>query len=231
MDVWRRWGPSCGLADRDFAHQLTEKLNVPSTLQLKKIRRLATKTRASTACTQCKRDKRRCSDCRPCPRCVASGQREECSMSTDLEFPIAFSVNLMDFRNDGNGKFPNLMLKHHWSFQFTRAYWTVGYQVSSLIRIFESIPPQMSAAVDNLFTAMQRLKQVKARSPTIVSRILGQSLSFLILIDGSHQASSNTTCFDSSQHCLPKDFDPEEVTSSLSQTTVNIQCLRSSHTE
>jgi hypothetical protein len=45
---------------------------------LNRARRMATRTRAETACQPCKAKKARCSDYRPCRRCLESGAPEDC---------------------------------------------------------------------------------------------------------------------------------------------------------
>ena len=168
----------CGIAD---SYDLSPKLQLPTTVQLRKIRRLALKTRASTACLECKKFKRKCSDHRPCPRCLAFGIEAFCSKdvgatsgsldnSETLEFPISYNVNNINFSQTGLSRFPDVVLKHPWTFQVTRAHWTIGYRISSLVKLLDSLPLDMTLAVQNLCNAIEVLKKIQTKTIEQVAR-------------------------------------------------------------
>ena len=142
---------------------------LPSTMDLKKARRIASRSNAMvstiSACANCKRIKRKCGDLRPCERCVATGKSAECSAepSTQIERPITFGVAAVDFNFDH--PWPgSVQLKHQWSSQTIRAFWSMGYSLSSLRKLFDAIPPPMAAAMENMFATLHSLMTLKASS-------------------------------------------------------------------
>ena len=133
----------------------------PSTQDLKRIRRIATKTRASRACSTCKLTRQRCGDYRPCGRCQANGLDAACanelSLSTNtkkprLERPIACSPVIFKFvsgssTRDGGLKYPRAMLA-------IRPFWFIGYRPSSHETIFSALPTSMLMALDTIYAAI-----------------------------------------------------------------------------
>ena len=132
---------------------------LPTTTNLKQIRRLAAKNRASRSCVACKKIKRKCGDYRPCPRCIANGLARTCASGV-VEMPIPFSVNAVAFEQSA---FPDIRLKNQWSFQPIRAFYSTGYKLSSYINIFECVPDDMSCAITNLLTNLDAVKRASAR--------------------------------------------------------------------
>ena len=163
ISVFRKRDQFCisGIEETNFESQQSQiQKRLPTSAQLRKYRRIATKTRASVACTSCKQDKRRCGDSRPCPRCVATGQEKICIITTDtteIEFPLPFSMNFMSFANDAK-VFPDALHKHHWSYQMVRAFFSTGYKFSAMNKIFQAIPNEMACALEQLAASMEQLK-------------------------------------------------------------------------
>ena len=156
-----------GIAD---IFDLSPKLKIPTTNQLRKIRRIASKTRASTACSECRKFKRKCSDHLPCPRCVAMGIEASCSKGNEIaqqagevDIPITYNVSTISFPQDRFGKFPKIELKHQWTFQVTRAHWSIGFKIQALMNILNSIPVDMALAIQNLCASIELVKKAKSR--------------------------------------------------------------------
>jgi hypothetical protein len=142
----------------------------PSTLDLKKARRLATKKRVSTAasCSECRRGKRKCGELRPCERCIALGREKRCYSpenvpSLAVERPIVYSISLLDFRSDS--PFPDGHLRHKWSSSIIRSFWSIGYKYSSFVDIFNNVPPAMSSSIANMLSTVAHNLQSRA-NPT-----------------------------------------------------------------
>jgi hypothetical protein len=141
---------------------------LPSTMDLKKARRIASKPNptASTfsACANCKRIKRKCGDLRPCDRCVATGKSADCAQnesSAQIERPISFGVAAVNFTFDH--PWPgSVQLRHQWSSQTIRAFWSMGYSLSSLRKLFDAIPPPMAASMEKMFATLHSLMTLKA---------------------------------------------------------------------
>ena len=130
----------------------------PSSIDLKKARRVASKKRTSLACNLCKSVKRKCGYARPCNRCISLGLSQSCDIDyNSMDFtcavvdrPIEFSVSAMHFRN--STAFPQGNLKYHWTSNMIRPVWEIGYKYSEFADIYNAIPETMSAAIANLLS-------------------------------------------------------------------------------
>ncbi len=158
-----------GISENYSVSDLSSALNsLPSTMDLKKARRIASKPNpiasTFTACANCKRIKRKCGDLRPCDRCVANGKSVECTQnesSAQIERPISFGMAAVNFNFDH--PWPgSVQLRHQWSSQSIRAFWSMGYSLSSLRKLFDAIPPPMAASMEKLFAALHSLMALKA---------------------------------------------------------------------
>ena len=151
-------------------HGNSSRHSQPSTLDLKKARRLATKKRITTyaaSCTECRRGKRKCGEFRPCERCIAMGREKTCYSpenipAFDVERPIVYSVSLLDFRSDS--PFPDGHLRHKWSSSIIRSFWSIGYKYSSFVDIFNSVPPAMSSSFANMLSSVALNLQARANA-------------------------------------------------------------------
>jgi hypothetical protein len=145
---------------------------LPTTLDLKKARRLASKSRSPAACIHCKRIKGKfggiaACDCFEKDEWVIQSEEKLLGCAEpdfEIERPIPFGVNFMQF--NGDSPWPKFQLKHQWSSHTVRGFWATGYKLSSLQDLFEAIPPPLSAAMENMFLAFERLRVLKSPSDT-----------------------------------------------------------------
>jgi hypothetical protein len=99
-------------------------------------------TKGSQTCTECKRIKKICEGFRPCSNCVTTGQIDLCfpnRADQNVERPISFMVTTLDFGLDT--PWLNAQIRYKWCSQTIRSFWSSGYKLSSLIGLFDSIPP------------------------------------------------------------------------------------------
>jgi nucleotidyltransferase/DNA polymerase involved in DNA repair len=154
-------------------------ISLPTTKDLKRIRRLAKKSRASLACEACKKIRRRCGDYRPCPRCISNGMEASCAseLKADIqhisraERPIPYSVMSIDFRNES--AFPASLLKHSWSQHLIQPMWSFGFRFSSYSNIYNSIPPKMSVAMQSLFSSLKTIMQISTQNSSSEAKRFG----------------------------------------------------------
>ena len=114
--------------------------------------------RVSSACFACKRIKQKCSDVHPCSRCIRIGRADTCSSEPDtksVERPIASNNQLnLNFQQS----FPKIQLKSEWAFKIIFKIWAAGYQVQSLVNIFDSFSPSLEAVT------IRALRELQERS-------------------------------------------------------------------
>jgi hypothetical protein len=145
-------------------------ISLPTTKDLKRIRRLAKKSRAS---------RRRCGDYRPCPRCISNGMEASCEseLKADIqhisraERPIPYSVMSIDFRKES--AFPASLLKHSWSQHLIQPMWSFGFRFSSYSNIYNSIPPKMSVAMQSLFSSLQTIMRISSQNSSSEAKRFG----------------------------------------------------------
>ena len=140
--------------------------SAPSTLDLKKARRLALRKQNSSACNECRRVKRKCGDVRPCGRCLSLGISKSCDIVEAknvlryVERPLKYSVTTLHFGH--SLPFPSEQLKYHWSSAIIRPFWEGGFKYSSFVEIYNSVPSSMSSSIVNLLGAVARILQSRA---------------------------------------------------------------------
>jgi hypothetical protein len=154
------------------SHTLNSRDFLPTTLDLKKARRLASKSRSPAICIYCKRIKGKFGGIASCD-CF---ERDEWDMQSEerlsgysehdleIERPLPFGVSLIQFT--GDSPWPEFRLKHQWSSITVRGFWATGFKLSSLHDLFGAIPPPLSAAMENMFLAFERRRVVKSSSET-----------------------------------------------------------------
>ena len=135
---------------------------LPTATDLRKARRLAAKLGTSTACRECKKSKRRREDAHLCECCGVKSRGDTHSPDTGekivewsrkIERPLEFTICSLELLS--GPQFPPLHTKYRWSAHAVRAFWLTGYKSSSCLGVFNSMPPVMSIAVDNLLTSME----------------------------------------------------------------------------
>ena len=134
---------------------------LPSTSDLKKARRLASKKRIKVICSECRRIKRQCGDSRICDHCISLGV----AMSDDphhlergaIDRPIKFGITFLRFR--GSTAYPQGSLKYQWSSSIIRSVWEIGYKFSSFENIFNSMPTTLSLSLANLLETVATKSQ------------------------------------------------------------------------
>ena len=144
--------------------------SAPSSKNLRKVRRLASRKRIFLTCENCKRVKRKCEDVRPCTRCVTSGLSPTCDIKySSLDFicaavdrPIEFCVSSMLFRK--RVEYPQGNLKYHWSSSIIRPVWEIGHKYSNFSDIFNAIPVSMATAIANLLCTVGQ--KIPSTQPT-----------------------------------------------------------------
>ena len=138
--------------------------SAPSTQDLKKARRLATKKRFSLSCTECKRVKRKCGDKRPCDRCISLRLDQSCTeVFTEyscaiIDRPINFCTTSMHFQRSIMP--PQDTLKHQWSSSIIRQVWEIGYKYSAFVEVFNAVPATLSASIATLIDALAQRSKV-----------------------------------------------------------------------
>lgn len=150
--------------DLDKATSTCQK-SIPSTKDLKRVRRFASKKQFSSVCEECRRVKRKCDENRPCNRCIASGLSLACDLkksvdlmsTTGVDRPINFCVASVYFHQ--SKEYPQGNLKYHWSSSIIRPVWEIGYKYSSFVDIFNAVPETMSNAISNLLSAVAQQMQ------------------------------------------------------------------------
>ena len=138
--------------------------SAPSSLDLKKARRLALKKRISYACNECKRVKRKCGELRPCGRCISLGLNQSCDapqgdadpQSHNVERPIAYNVTALHFRR--SAPFPDGHLKYQWSSTIIRSFWEIGYKYSAFVEMFNALPSNLSSSIVNMLGTIAPLQ-------------------------------------------------------------------------
>ena len=139
---------------------------LPSSAFLKKARRLAVKTKATSACSMCKSIRRKCGDYRPCPRCSAKGLSAECAdegkkeQCLVVERPLKFSITSQTF--EGSNLFPSEQLNGRWSVETARSYWSIGFKLTDIVRLFNAVPQRISSAIETLLIAVGNRRRMGA---------------------------------------------------------------------
>jgi hypothetical protein len=139
---------------------------LPSGSEIKQARRLATKTRASTACRTCTQLKKRCSDERPCSRCIRNGKSESCLQAMNSNFivqrPMAYHTSFLELKNTCTASI-NFFLRNDWAYDSVMKICAIGYQAEKIARCFDSIPPQISYVLKRVLKAMEDLASIRSR--------------------------------------------------------------------
>jgi hypothetical protein len=118
--------------------------------------------RVSSACYACKKIKQKCSDVHPCSRCVRIGRADTCSpIEPDTNFierPMASRSHILF---SSHQSFPKIELKSKWAFKIIYKIWAAGYQVQSLVNIFDSFSPSLAAVVSRSLSDLQERSNQK----------------------------------------------------------------------
>jgi hypothetical protein len=164
---------------------------VPSTIDLRKARRLASKKRILVFCSECKRRKRLGGDVGThCPRCISLRETQfnayNCAEPHSdfgaINRPIKFGVSSLRFRR--STAFPQGSLKYQWSSSIIRPVWEIGHKYSSFETIFNAMPATLSHSIAGLLEAVAIRSQTRrneARSEAKISRatlLLGNNSHF-----------------------------------------------------
>ena len=139
---------------------------VPSTMDLKKARRLAAKSSTLTPCHKCKQIKLRCDGARPCAYCLSISRADSCttdSSDRSVERPLPYSITTMEIRMDS--PWPNANIRYQWSSQTIRGLWSMGYRLSSLANLFDAIPPHLASALECMFSVLERIGRERSKTP------------------------------------------------------------------
>ena len=128
---------------------------LPSTLDLKKARRFASKKLAS--CSNCKHPVRG-----TCTRCAvpgASGSSRDAGgiPKPNVDRPVLFSVSTVNFASEA--PFPEMELRNPWSSDIIRSFWSQGFKPSSYADIFNSLPPALSSSMFRMLQATEPLRR------------------------------------------------------------------------
>lgn len=141
------------------SHTGSSRSLLPTTLDLKKARRLALKSKPPSTCIRCKRIKSKSAGIKAC-ECPniqeVNDQVQDTLISLQIERPIHFGVSSLQILSPS--PWPEMHSRHEWSSHTIRGFWSSGYKISSLQHLFSSIPPPMSAAMEAMFLSLERLR-------------------------------------------------------------------------
>ena len=81
-----------------------------------------------------------------------------------IERPLSFSISSLRF--DSERTRMDFVLMHRWAYTPARRFWSFGYQTKPLARIFDSVPPRLSTAIECAMGAMQAMYSVATLDTT-----------------------------------------------------------------
>lgn len=153
------YGVEGKLVNLSFAERMSAKSLVPTPVEIKKARRFAVRSRASSACTFCAVMKRKCSDTRPCSRCIK--QRRTCTddrtaaetQMVERPIPSIGSIEFVGYSSPA----PALELRNDWSFHIILKLWSFGYKPAALANFFNSIPRELCEVTRRALNALQQV--------------------------------------------------------------------------
>jgi hypothetical protein len=163
------YGVEGRLLNMSFAERMCAKELIPSPVEIKKARRFAVRSRASSACSFCAIMKRKCSDFRPCARCLRQGRAKTCTSKDvsddlvqdsehDIERPFS---SLSSIRFVRTSTPPLMNLRNDWSFHIIMKLWTFGYKSSSIANFFNTIPEELCLVTRRALNALQKVSQLQ----------------------------------------------------------------------
>ena len=163
------YGVEGKLLNMSFAERMCAKELIPSPVEIKKARRFAVRSRASSACSFCAVMKRKCSDFRPCARCLRQGRANTCnskeevnnsapSSGRDIERPFSSLSTVRFVRNSSP---PQMNLINDWSFHIIMKLWTFGYKSSTIANFFNTIPDELCYVTRRALKALQQVSQLQ----------------------------------------------------------------------
>ena len=154
----------------------------PSTGELRRARRSATRNKTLTACDACRISRRKCGDSRPCPRCIR--RRIRCTESTSfsetlIERPLWHPPSL-DIQPSLTpvSVSSNMLSPPRWYTRYeAQLNLTFGMKLSSLREMFESVPQKLQSALTDLIQlSSQRVLRKASTSDGSASSDVRQGL-------------------------------------------------------
>jgi hypothetical protein len=150
----------------------SENDSLVSAQDLRKARRMASRSRALAACHACSLLKRKCNDYRPCSRCLRQGEGDRCMeknlLIQRMESPLPFSTSTFTF--DQQSPRPDLKgLRNHWAMPCVIRLWSYGYRAEELKNFFDSMPDELCTLTQRALVAIARLSRCSSSSVCVHS--------------------------------------------------------------
>ncbi len=133
-----------------------------SAQDLRKARRMASRSRALAACSACAVLKRKCNDYRPCSRCLRQGTGDQCARKGPrLDPPLPYAGSLAIDQQGHN--IPDLKgLRNQWANPCIVRLWTYGFRSEELKNLFDSMPDELCILTQRALQAVASLSKAAA---------------------------------------------------------------------
>ena len=133
-----------------------------SAQDLRKARRMASRSRALAACSACSSLKRKCNDFRPCSRCLRQGAGDRCMEKSifvsRVDLPFACTNGSLSF--DYQSTYPDLKgLRNHWALPCILRLWSYGFRSEELRSFFDSMPEELCVLTQRALQAVAALSE------------------------------------------------------------------------